>query len=226
MTIPNRDPEALHPTLHAGWLEFQVEMEARGHPVFLTETIRSLERQQELYDQGRKPDAPGAIVTYARPGESDHNPNEDGQALAFDFAFSGGEPYSEHHPWEMAGDVLKDLGLLWGGDWRMRDRTHAYYKEDAMTQPATGPIGQIISVGDKPATRSSFVWAGAILATLNYLQTVGVIEPTTTEELGKAAGEAVSVVQHGTNLLTHVAVILGFFGARKVAGRILSATGR
>lgn len=45
-------------------------------------TLRSNEEQAQLYSQGRG--TPGKIVTNARPGQSAHNPQKDGKAVAYD----------------------------------------------------------------------------------------------------------------------------------------------
>lgn len=59
---------------------------AAGIDVLVYCTLRSNEEQARLYAQGRT--APGAIVTYARPGESAHN-----HGLALDFVpLVGGKP--------------------------------------------------------------------------------------------------------------------------------------
>lgn len=127
----NRDPYYLVEPLHEIWTAFFEAMNKIGAPVFLTETVRSNERQGVLYSRGRT--RPGPVVTYAKAGQSAHNPNDNGLARAFDFAFVGSEPWSEDHPWELAGELLKWLGAKWGGDWKSRDRPHAYLDEDQTT---------------------------------------------------------------------------------------------
>jgi peptidoglycan L-alanyl-D-glutamate endopeptidase CwlK len=120
----NRDPNTLTPKLARGWERFQLIMGLLDHPVFLTECVRSFERQTWLYEQGRERE--GLIVTNARAGESDHNPNEMGLSDALDFAFRGKDPWSEGHPWALAGTLAGKLGLLWGGSWSQPDRPHIY----------------------------------------------------------------------------------------------------
>lgn len=95
---------------------------ARGIDIVITEEYRTKEEQDALYAQGRT--EPGQIVTSARGGESYHN-----YGLAFDFAVldedgeihwdverdgnnSGTADYKE------VGEIGKDLGLEWGGDWQ------------------------------------------------------------------------------------------------------------
>lgn len=124
---PNRDERRLHPELVAAWHKFANVMAEVGHPVFLVEGYRSFERQDWLYAQGRTRD--GKIVTNAKAGQSDHNPDPDGLSHALDFAFRGREPFAEWHPWGFAGQVAAQLGLEWGGTWRKPDKPHLALKE-------------------------------------------------------------------------------------------------
>lgn len=92
---------------------------AAGLAVFVTSTYRSFAEQASLYAQGRT--AGGHVVTNAKPGASFHNVRR-----AVDFAFSGPEPFADHHPWEELGAEIEAHGLTWGGRWRnMPDRPHA-----------------------------------------------------------------------------------------------------
>lgn len=59
---------------------------AAGLDVLIYCTLRPLEEQAKLYEQGRT--TPGPIVTYAKPGESAHN-----YGLALDFVpMAGSKP--------------------------------------------------------------------------------------------------------------------------------------
>lgn len=93
-------------------------------PVFVTCTLRSNEEQLELWLQGRQ--KPGKIVTNAKPGQSAHNPGEDGKARAFDVAFRCGENGATWEgPWKKVGEIGRLVGLKWGGDFKyMVDRPH------------------------------------------------------------------------------------------------------
>lgn len=146
MTI-NRDPADLSPWLAYGCGQVEVRMAALGHPVVLWEGLRELERQAQLYAKGRtKPGIPcrhdgirlpigmcmehelGLRVTNAEPGESDHNPPDDGAKYsnAADYAFAGKDPWGEDHPWDLFGQVAEDAGLKWGGRWPSKDLGHVY----------------------------------------------------------------------------------------------------
>ncbi|WP_375416781.1 M15 family metallopeptidase [uncultured Hymenobacter sp.] len=86
-----------------------------GVPI-ITECYRSPERQDELYAQGRS--TPGAIVTYKRGGESNHNRRP---TPAIDVAFQ-----LEDGSVSWSGLLLSKFARLmryadkrvrWGGDW-------------------------------------------------------------------------------------------------------------
>lgn len=91
------------------------------HP-FITEGLRSFERSNELYAQGRT--RPGKIVTNAKAGQSMHN-----YGLAFDFVIqllpSGKLSWSVDGNWRKCADVFKKHGFAWGGDWKnFKDYPH------------------------------------------------------------------------------------------------------
>ncbi|RLL42091.1 M15 family peptidase [Oceanobacillus piezotolerans] len=100
-----------------------------GIEVIITEEVRTMERQQALYDQGRTSD--GSIVTYAEAGESYHN-----YGLAIDYALENnhGEliwniEYDGNNngkaDWFEVADIAKQLGFTWGGDWtHFKDYSH------------------------------------------------------------------------------------------------------
>ena len=94
-----------------------------GRPI-ITECFRSVHRQDQLYAQGRT--TPGAIVTYKRGGESNHNVLP---SVALDVAFvlvNGSVSWS--------GLLLSKFARLmkaaearvhWGGDWpHFKDQPH------------------------------------------------------------------------------------------------------
>lgn len=81
-----------------------------GMPVRITEGYRSIERQNELYAQGRT--AAGNIVTNARGGQSLHN-----YGVAVDFIFRREGYDATEAQWQLLGAVGKSQGFVWGGDW-------------------------------------------------------------------------------------------------------------
>lgn len=114
----NRKPEALLPLVQRQADLIIKEMEQRGHPVRLNEGFRSIERQNQLYAQGRT--TPGNIVTNAKGGESFHN-----YGVAVDFVFRKEGYDASEKLWQTLGKVGKKYGFEWGGDWSgFVDRPH------------------------------------------------------------------------------------------------------
>jgi peptidoglycan L-alanyl-D-glutamate endopeptidase CwlK len=111
------------------------DMYILGHPVRIVEGYRSLERQAELYAQGRT--TPGPKVTNAKPGYSWHN-----YGLAVDFVFKKEGYNASDKLWKTLGAIIERHGFEWGGspDWikaGFNDRPHAqltkgYTIEDAI----------------------------------------------------------------------------------------------
>jgi hypothetical protein len=82
-----------------------------------TESIRTFERQAELYGKGRT--SPGRKVTNSRPGFSLHH-----YGCALDSCFPGKDPFLEGLPakermrlWGEYGRLASAHGFVWGGDW-------------------------------------------------------------------------------------------------------------
>lgn len=98
----------------------------------ILETIRSFKKQNELYAKGRS--MPGAIVTKARGGYSDHH-----YGIATDVGFAGADPFlkklaESKRPedrkrfdfyWNELGSIAEEHGLIWGGRWKgLGDKPH------------------------------------------------------------------------------------------------------
>lgn len=99
----------------------------KGKPKFagfarwgLFEGYRSVARQEALYQQGRT--TPGAIVTNSK------TPNRHGFGLAADIVWydTKGRPHwdGDAKLWEILGHCARAWGLVWGGNWAMRDLPH------------------------------------------------------------------------------------------------------
>ncbi len=145
----SRDIADLAPCMRPAATEFVAQCLAVGLPVLITQTHRTDEEQQRLYDQGRT--TPGKIVTNAKPGDSPHNPVKGFPGLAFDIAFrvleTGGVTWEEPRPggWEEAGRIAESLGLVWGGRWKkFPDRPHFEW-----------PDWRKVAVGGDPSGGSS-----------------------------------------------------------------------
>jgi peptidoglycan L-alanyl-D-glutamate endopeptidase CwlK len=85
---------------------------------------RSYAEQDALYAQGRT--KPGAVVTKAKGGYSNHN-----FGLAFDigiFSKDGKSYFGEHADYKRCGVIGESLGLEWGGRWKsFPDEPHFQY---------------------------------------------------------------------------------------------------
>lgn len=106
----------------ARWLGDPV-LRLAGRPI-ITECYRSPERQDELYAQGRS--KPGAIVTYKRGGESNHN-KLPAPALDVAFLLADGETSWSGLLLSKFARLMKaaDARVHWGGDWAgFKDRPH------------------------------------------------------------------------------------------------------
>lgn len=81
------------------------------HPV-IDETVRSFERSDQLYAQGRT--VPGEIVSNSKAGQSYHNY---GMAIDFHLLINGKDIWDETNPsWMIVVNCFKAKGFKWGGD--------------------------------------------------------------------------------------------------------------
>lgn len=98
---------------------FKLMKERHGYDMVLVEGYRSPERQARLYEQGSHVTQAGANMSYHQYG------------LAADSAFfrDGKLVISERDPWAMRGyqlygEIARQVGLTWGGGWKMQDYGH------------------------------------------------------------------------------------------------------
>ncbi|MGL6167458.1 MAG: M15 family metallopeptidase [Fusobacteriaceae bacterium] len=99
---------------------------------FVSEGVRSVSRQQELYAQGRT--TSGAIVTNVDgvKKKSNHQVKSDGYGYAVDMYYVGwtNKDKSDDHRWNVLYKAFeiasKNLGIAIsiGGKWKMRDMPH------------------------------------------------------------------------------------------------------
>lgn len=99
---------------------FKLMRERHGYDMVLIEGYRSPERQAQLFAQGQQVTQAGANMSFHQYG------------LAADVAFlrDGKIVISESDAWAMSGyelygEVAEQVGLTWGGRWKMRDFGHA-----------------------------------------------------------------------------------------------------
>lgn len=98
---------------------FKLMKERHGYEMVLIEGYRTPERQARLYEQGGHVTQASANMSYHQYG------------LAADSAFfrDGKLVISERDPWAMRGyqlygEIAQQVGLTWGGDWKMQDYGH------------------------------------------------------------------------------------------------------
>jgi peptidoglycan L-alanyl-D-glutamate endopeptidase CwlK len=113
--------QSLHPELRAQAAAFVNRVEAElGVQVRVTSGLRTFAEQTALYNQGRT--TPGNIVTNAPAGRSYHNY---GLALVVVPMNAQGQPVWDSPHWDAIGQIGKQMGFEWGGDFRsFVDRPH------------------------------------------------------------------------------------------------------
>lgn len=94
---------------------------ARGIEAEIAQGTRSAAEQNALYAQGRT--KPGAIVTNARGGKSNHNHKKAVDLVPTEL--KNRKNWDPENPiWGVIGEEAKKLGLEWGGDWKRKDLPH------------------------------------------------------------------------------------------------------
>ncbi|MBN2664518.1 MAG: M15 family metallopeptidase, partial [Bacteroidales bacterium] len=105
----------LHPKLRFKARKFISNAKRKGYDLRITESLRTFDRQNNLYAQGRT--TSGQIVTNAKAGSSFHN-----YGLAIDVV-DRKNGYNTN--WAEIGKIGKKAGFTWGGDWQgFTDRPH------------------------------------------------------------------------------------------------------
>lgn len=141
--LRDRDRDRLsgvHPELRAKVLSVLAAMDALGHPMTVTDAVRTQQQQMALFAKGRQIQSDGSwkvvgpTVTNCDGIDkaSNHQPHADGFGHAVDCAFlvqrseSQWEPeWAPTHPWAAYGACAKAVGLNWGGAWTsFQDQPH------------------------------------------------------------------------------------------------------
>ena len=119
-----RDITLCHPRLQALTAQLVDKCVGAGLPIKIGESFRSVAEQDALYAQGRT--RPGSIVTNAR-GSSYSSQHQWGIAADF-YRADGKGAYNESGDYfKKVGELAKNLGLGWGGDWKsIVDKPHVY----------------------------------------------------------------------------------------------------
>lgn len=116
----------VHPQLIDKITRVLAAMDALGHPMMVTDGVRTLEQQRALYAQGRT--APGPVVTNCDGTEkrSNHQLRLDklGHAVDCCFVVNGKPSWDAHLPWKAYGALGEALGLRYGGRFKMVDCPH------------------------------------------------------------------------------------------------------
>ncbi|WP_430788771.1 M15 family metallopeptidase [Virgibacillus flavescens] len=122
-------PGELHPLVEEKKDKLLERTSAIGIDVVITDTWRSKEEQNDLYEQGRSSN--GNIVTHAKSGESYHNYGlaidyalrKDNGTIIWNINYDGNN--NGEKDWFEVADIAKDLGFEWGGDWHsFKDYPH------------------------------------------------------------------------------------------------------
>lgn len=110
-----RKIEDLHPKLQDLIYELKAECEKQDLTIGISECLRTVSEQDELYAKGRT--KKGSIVTNAR-GSSYSSMHQWG--IAFDFYRNDGKGIYENSDkfFNKVGKIGRELGLEWGGDWK------------------------------------------------------------------------------------------------------------
>ncbi len=140
-TMPSvRDVTTLHPELQLLCVAFLDQCKKNGLNVLITETIRTVQYQDELYAKGRT--TPGSIVTNAR-GSTYSSPHQWG--LAFDICKNiRGHEYNDLSFFSSCGAIGRSLGLHWGGDFKSaKDRPHFQWDGKNGCYMPTGVTSQL-----------------------------------------------------------------------------------
>lgn len=117
--INSRNITDLHPVLQNICKRHIKQCAELGVTITVTSTLRDDEYQRHLYDQGRS--RPGGIVTNMSVTGAH------GLGLAYDVVpvVNKKAVWDDHSLWKIIGDVGKELGLVWGGDWtKFIDKPH------------------------------------------------------------------------------------------------------
>lgn len=114
-----RNLATVQPQLQKLGRELLRRLAAEGLTFKVTSGNRTQAEQDALYAQGRTKTKPGPVVTWTRKSR-----HIGGRAIDLTL-FQGKNPVWESKHYATAGRIGKELGLVWGGDWkRTPDRPH------------------------------------------------------------------------------------------------------
>ena len=125
------DLTAANPDLIEKEQELILRCKEEGIDIKITQDVRTVEEQNELYASGRTKD--GNIVTYV---DGDDYDSDHQWGIAFDIYVNTGSSVTEYdeETYNKVGEIGKELGLGWGGDYEtLVDKPH-FYLTDYNTQ--------------------------------------------------------------------------------------------
>ena len=144
-----RDTKELSAQAQKACALFMARCKAKGLNVLITETYRSQERQDYLYQQGRT--RPGKKVTWT------HNSRHTSRR-AWDICKNvKGQEYSDSNFFKQCGEIAKELGITWGGTWQSSPDTPHFeidvdwkepIKEDKQLKEAVHKIAMAYSINE------------------------------------------------------------------------------
>lgn len=148
-----RDINQLTPVAQTACELFMSKCKEVGLNVLITETLRTQERQNYLYCQGRtvaqataKGISEDFATKYCNPKanqvtwtlSSNHK-----TGMAWDVCKNvKGQEYSDKSFFEKAGKVAKELGIEWGGDWKEKDTPHFQVDKNWKAPATVVPKGE------------------------------------------------------------------------------------
>lgn len=111
--LSSRDISLLRPDVAVNCRAWMTRCREAGLSVLVTSTVRDIEYQAWLYEQGRS--RPSGIVTNGKRPTF----HWDKAGLAFDFCKNvKGHEYDDAAFFRKAAAIAKEMGFTWGGDWK------------------------------------------------------------------------------------------------------------
>lgn len=118
----------VHPDLVAKITRVLDVMASVGHPMIVTDGLRTMPEQAALWRKGRVSGNPGPIVTNCDgiQKRSNHQMQADhfGHAVDCAFVVDGAPSWDESLPWLTYGTTCESEHLIWGGRWKTPDKPH------------------------------------------------------------------------------------------------------
>lgn len=144
IVTPQNDLRVLAPKFGLAVADALNQCWAEGLDVIVFEALRTAERQEWLYAQGRT--RPGAVVTKARSALYSWH----GYALAVD-VISLSRGWATDDAWRRkVAAIFKKRNLKWGGDWKIRDYPHFQWGKPMRASPSPR-ARQLIAAGGMEA---------------------------------------------------------------------------